>query len=45
MAGCLTQPDIISDMEITLWPVYELVDFWETFVLVTWIRLMSYDIW
>ena len=34
MAKCLTQPDIISNMEITLWPVYELVDFLETFVLV-----------
>jgi len=34
MAKCLTQPDIISNMEITLWPVYELVDLLETFVLV-----------
>ena len=27
-------PDIISNMEITLWPIYELVDFGKTFALV-----------
>ena len=27
-------PDIISNMEITLWPIYELVDLGKTFVLV-----------